>query len=179
MRRTILRLLSSVRSSRAESELEREIRSHLQLLEDKYVADGMCRQEARYAARRAFGGVEQVKERQRDARMFRSLAAGRLARRRSPRFSAPSSAPPSAPPYGWKPLGRAAANFGTPSGCLSTKRGGAFRKCKYCAVGTRRSRPPRCTPPGRACAGRRRQVATRPSGFPLKNVLQSSNMNPR
>ena len=74
MRRTILRLLSSLRRGRAESELDREIRSHLQLLEDKYVADGMCRQEARYAARRAFGGVEQVKERQRDARMFRSLA---------------------------------------------------------------------------------------------------------
>ena len=74
MRQFIRRLLSSFRSSRAESELDREIRSHLQLLEDKYVADGMCRQEARYAARRAFGGVEQVKERQRDARMFRSLA---------------------------------------------------------------------------------------------------------
>ena len=33
MRRTILRLLSSVRPGRAESELDREIRSHLQLLE--------------------------------------------------------------------------------------------------------------------------------------------------
>ena len=35
-RRTILRLLSSFRSSRAEGELTREIRSHLQLLEDQY-----------------------------------------------------------------------------------------------------------------------------------------------
>jgi predicted permease len=74
MRRTILRLLSSFRSTRAESELDREIRSHLQLLEDQYVADGMSRAEARYAARRAFGGVDQVKEQQRDARMFRWLA---------------------------------------------------------------------------------------------------------
>ena len=74
MRRTIHRLLSSLRSSRDESELDREIRSHLQLLEDKYVADGMPRSEARYAARRAFGGVEQMKARQRDARMFRWLA---------------------------------------------------------------------------------------------------------
>jgi predicted permease len=74
MRRTILRLLSSLRPDRAESELDREIRSHLQLLEDKYVADGMSRADARYAARRAFGGVEQVKEHQRDARMFRWLA---------------------------------------------------------------------------------------------------------
>jgi hypothetical protein len=74
MRRPILRVLSSFRSSRAEQELEREIRSHLQLLEDQYVADGMPRSEARYAARRAFGGVEQVKEHQRDARAFRWLA---------------------------------------------------------------------------------------------------------
>src|SRR4029453_10821294 len=35
---------------------------------------GMDPEEARYAARRAFGGVEQVKEHQRDARMFRWLA---------------------------------------------------------------------------------------------------------
>jgi putative ABC transport system permease protein len=74
MRRTILRLLSPFRSSRAERELAREIRSHLQLLEDQYVARGMDAEEARYAARRAFGGVEQVKEHQREARMFRSLA---------------------------------------------------------------------------------------------------------
>ena len=74
MRRTIHRLLSSFRSSRAERELAREIRSHLQLLEDQYTATGMDAEEARYAALRTFGGVEQVKERQRDARMFRWLA---------------------------------------------------------------------------------------------------------
>src|SRR3954470_3759806 len=74
MRRTIRRLLSSFRSSRAERELAREIRSHLKLLEDQYIAKGMDAEEARYAARRAFGGVEQVKEHQREARMFRWLA---------------------------------------------------------------------------------------------------------
>ncbi len=74
MRLTILRLLSSFRSSRAERELAREIRSHLQLLEDQYIARGMDAEEARYAALRAFGGVEQVKAHQREARMFRSLA---------------------------------------------------------------------------------------------------------
>jgi ABC-type lipoprotein release transport system permease subunit len=73
MRRTILRLLSSFRSSRAERELAREIRSHLQLLQDQYIARGMDPEEARYAALRAFGGVEQVKEHQREARMFRWL----------------------------------------------------------------------------------------------------------
>jgi putative ABC transport system permease protein len=74
MRHIILRLLSSFRTSRAERELAREIRSHLQLLEDQYIASGMDAEEARYAARRAFGGVEQVKEHQREARMFRWLA---------------------------------------------------------------------------------------------------------
>jgi putative ABC transport system permease protein len=74
MRRTLLRLLSSFLPGRAESDLAREIRSHLQLLEDKFVADGMPRSEARYAARRAFGAVEQIKEHQRDARAFRALA---------------------------------------------------------------------------------------------------------
>jgi putative ABC transport system permease protein len=74
MRRTLLRLLSSFRSSRAERELAREIRSHLQLLEDQYLAEGMDAEQARYAALRAFGGVEQVKEHQREARMFRWLA---------------------------------------------------------------------------------------------------------
>jgi predicted permease len=74
MRRIILRLLSSFRSSHAERELSREIRSHLQLLEDQYIAKGMDAEEARYAALRAFGGIEQTKEQHREARMFRSLA---------------------------------------------------------------------------------------------------------
>ena len=59
MRRFLLRLLSSFRSGRAERELSREIRSHLQLLEDQYVAMGMNAEEARSAALREFGGVEQ------------------------------------------------------------------------------------------------------------------------
>src|SRR5262245_60238009 len=73
-RRTIFRFLSLFRSNRADQELSREIRSHLQLLEDQYVAGGMDAEEARYAALRAFGGVEQAKARQRDARTFRWLA---------------------------------------------------------------------------------------------------------
>src|SRR4051812_5754520 len=74
VRRTMLRVLSSFRSGRAEQELAREIRSHLQLLEDQHIARGMDAEEARCAARRAFGGVEQAKEHQREARMFRWLA---------------------------------------------------------------------------------------------------------
>jgi putative ABC transport system permease protein len=74
MRRFLLRLWTFVRAGRAEVDLRREIESHLQLLQDAFVADGMSPDEARFAARRAFGGqVEQVKERQRDARSFRVL----------------------------------------------------------------------------------------------------------
>jgi len=73
VRRVLHRLMSFFRSGRAEDELAREIDSHLQLLEDKFLARGMTSEEARQAARRAFGGVEQVKEHQRDARSFRSL----------------------------------------------------------------------------------------------------------
>ncbi|HEX7779850.1 MAG TPA: ABC transporter permease, partial [Vicinamibacterales bacterium] len=74
VRRYVRRAVALFRSGRAESELGREIDAHLQLLEDGFVADGMSREDARYAARRAFGGVEQAKERQRDERSFRWLA---------------------------------------------------------------------------------------------------------
>ena len=72
-RRLFLRLLASIRRGHAESELAREIDAHLQLLEERFLAQGLSRDEARSAARRAFGGVEQVKERQRDERAFRWL----------------------------------------------------------------------------------------------------------
>ena len=74
VRRFLRRVVTLFRPSRAESDLSREINAHLQLLEDKHVAEGMSRDEARYAARRTFGGVEQAKEQQRDARSFRWLA---------------------------------------------------------------------------------------------------------
>jgi putative ABC transport system permease protein len=73
IRRFVMRLLSHARSGRAERELSREIRAHLRLLEDRFVEQGMSPGDARYEARRAFGGVEQAKERQRDARSFRWL----------------------------------------------------------------------------------------------------------
>jgi len=78
IRRFLLRLLALFRLGAAEAELSREIRSHLQLLEDEHVAKGMSRDDARLAARRAFGGVEQTKEHQRDARGFRWLEDSRI-----------------------------------------------------------------------------------------------------
>jgi putative ABC transport system permease protein len=78
IRRFLARLLATVRSRRAETELAREINAHLRLLEDEHVARGLSREDARLAARRAFGGVEQAKEHQRDARAFRWLDNARI-----------------------------------------------------------------------------------------------------
>ena len=51
---------------RREQELTEEIQAHLDLLAEEHVRRGMSREDARSAARRAFGGVEQVKEAYRD-----------------------------------------------------------------------------------------------------------------
>ena len=74
LRRFVRRLAALFRNDRSETELSREVSAHLELIEDKYRAQGLGDVEARQAARREFGGVEQAKEHQRDARMFRPLA---------------------------------------------------------------------------------------------------------
>lgn len=78
LRRFVARLLAVFRSGHADQELSREIRAHLQLLEDGFIAGGMTPDEARTAARRTFGGVEQAKELQRDARAFTWLAGSSM-----------------------------------------------------------------------------------------------------
>ena len=45
-----------------DDELEREIRTHLDLEAEERVADGMSEMDARYAARRAFGNVTRTQE---------------------------------------------------------------------------------------------------------------------
>ena len=94
LRQFVLRFLSLFRNGRAEHELTREVESHLALLEDGFVAEGMTRADAKLAARRAFGGVDQAKERQRDARSFRwiddlrrDMAYAVRSLRRSPAFT--------------------------------------------------------------------------------------------
>ncbi len=61
-----------------DAELSDEIRAHLDLLADEHARRGMSPADARAAARREFGGVEQVKEQHREQREFRWL--GDLAR---------------------------------------------------------------------------------------------------
>src|SRR5262245_16142962 len=70
-RRSVLRLFHALRPWHGERELAREVASHLSILEDEFRRRGMTGEDARLAARRAFGGVEQAKELQRDARSFR------------------------------------------------------------------------------------------------------------
>src|SRR6202171_5580190 len=51
-----------------EHELEEELRGHLDALTEENIRRGMTPEEARYAARREFGGIEQTKERYREQR---------------------------------------------------------------------------------------------------------------
>jgi hypothetical protein len=67
--------VSFFRTRRAEADLAREINGIA--AEDTLMAQARAPTK-RYAARRALGGVEQVKERQRDARTFRWLAGWRM-----------------------------------------------------------------------------------------------------
>jgi len=63
-----LRLRSLFRRSRVEKELSDELRFHLEKLIEEKVGKGMTPEEARYAALRELGGVEQIKEECRDMR---------------------------------------------------------------------------------------------------------------
>jgi predicted permease len=68
MRRVIRRVLAMFRRRRSEAALDHEIRTHLDLLAGDFVRRGMAADDARAAARREFGGVDQMKEQYRDQR---------------------------------------------------------------------------------------------------------------
>src|SRR5271157_2520543 len=63
-----LRFRSLFRKGRAENELSEELRYHQENLIEEKVTQGMTPEEARYAALRELGGVEQIKEECRDMR---------------------------------------------------------------------------------------------------------------
>jgi predicted permease len=68
LRSWLARFLGVHRRERRDSELNEELQSHLDLLTAENVRRGMTMKEARYAARREFGGVEQTKEIYREQR---------------------------------------------------------------------------------------------------------------
>ncbi|HEV2666590.1 MAG TPA: ABC transporter permease, partial [Blastocatellia bacterium] len=66
-----IRLRAILRRSQMERELDEELRCHIRRQTEQNVRLGMSLEDARYAAQKAFGGVEQAKERSRDARGVR------------------------------------------------------------------------------------------------------------
>src|SRR2546430_143744 len=63
-----LRLRSLFRWAQADQELDDELRDHLERKTEEYMAQGMTQEEARRRARLDLGGIEQTKEKCRDAR---------------------------------------------------------------------------------------------------------------
>jgi Acidobacterial duplicated orphan permease len=70
-RAPIQRLLALVRRRRLDLELEAEIEAHLEMAERDARQAGLSAEEARWEARRRFGGIEQIKEEHRDQRSVR------------------------------------------------------------------------------------------------------------
>lgn len=69
-KRFLYKLRNFVRPGPAERDLAREIESHLELLQDSFRRRGMNANEARLAAKRAYGGIEQAKEMHRETRSW-------------------------------------------------------------------------------------------------------------
>src|SRR4051812_7099492 len=95
LRRSWHRLINVLASGRAEDELARETNAHLALLEEDFQRRGFTAAAARVEARKAFGGIEQMKDRHRDARSFvwlddarRDVQYAARSLRRTPGFAA-------------------------------------------------------------------------------------------
>jgi predicted permease len=73
VRALVHRLKGTLFRNRLDDELDEEIRTHLEMQAEEFIRRGMSPEEARLAARRRFGGVDQVKEAYRDQRGLPAL----------------------------------------------------------------------------------------------------------
>jgi putative ABC transport system permease protein len=67
------RVIDAVLRRRRDDRLSEELGTHLDLLTDDHIARGMTPEDARLAARKAFGGIDQVRARYRDQRGLPSI----------------------------------------------------------------------------------------------------------
>src|SRR5947207_2118895 len=67
IRATLSKIFSIFRRSPLERDLDDEIQDHLRRLEERFRTRGMSSEQAHTEARRAFGGVDKLKEEHRDA----------------------------------------------------------------------------------------------------------------
>jgi predicted permease len=74
----VLRLMSRVRGlfeqKKADSEFDREVQVHLQLLREKFIRQGMSPEDADSAARRQFGNTTLLRQRHRESRTYLSFS---------------------------------------------------------------------------------------------------------
>lgn len=68
LRTLLTRIAAAFRGAKLEESLDAEMRSHLAMLTEENIRRGMSAEEARYTARREFGGMEQTKEAYRERR---------------------------------------------------------------------------------------------------------------
>src|SRR5262245_5082180 len=70
VRRWLSKVVGLFRSRRFDRDLDDEIASHLEEARDDYLQQGLSPEAAESAARRAFGGIAQVREVHRELRSF-------------------------------------------------------------------------------------------------------------